>query len=243
MACAVSVSGVAVRPISAGGHHWGRLDALPASFSLSAAPSLGAEALAVEPESPYTEGSAQGPYGQADSDNDVWDLAFLEEQLRESSRLGNTAAKGFTSCSVSFSDGYATSPVVEVKGEGAGQDTATAVFVDESARFWLHGVKSGVQIPSSFRFGTEEPNGDYADIHPPKGSGEHTYTVVLYGGTLDSGPLLSSLRKTPWHNRKRAVGSLEAIESDFVRRNAGKSVEELCRCSVVVSHEDIAKQE
>ncbi|CDI75593.1 hypothetical protein, conserved [Eimeria praecox] len=244
LACATSISAVAVRPLGVAHSHWGRLEAFPASPgrqpSAEAAPEE--EESAEEADALATEGSeAQGAYGQAYNDADGWNMALLEEQLNEPALLGKAAMVDAISCSVSFSDGYGASPVVEVQGEGANQSTATAVFIDESARAWLHGFKSKISIPSSFRFETDGTDGDYADIHPPPGSGSHKYTVVLFKGTLHPGPLLSSLRGTPWRNRRRAVGSLGAIVADLRQQNPGKPVEELCRCSVHVSYEDIAQ--
>ncbi|CDJ48879.1 hypothetical protein, conserved [Eimeria brunetti] len=246
MACAASVSGVTVRPTGVERLQMGRLEAFRASLGgqTPVEAAMEAEALSAEAEEPEAGETefAQGLYGQQDSDEDDGYLAFLEEQLRESALAESAAPRHSVSCSVSFPDGYAASPVVEVRGEGTGHATATAVFFDENARSWLHGVHKGIRIPSSFRFGTEGEDADYAGIHPPRGTGKHAYTVVIYKGSLDSGPLLQSLRGTPWNNSKRAVGSLGAIESDLRRQNAGKPVEELCRCSVHVSYEDISRE-
>ncbi|KAL8269927.1 hypothetical protein Esti_006157 [Eimeria stiedai] len=151
---------------------------------------------------------------------------------------------GPVSCEVSFEGGdYTRSPTVHVQapahatGLGAGE-AAWAVMVDESARYWLHGDRGDVLIPGTFAFGEEGSEGHYAPVHPPKGTGKHRYTVILYKGAPQLGPLLSSLRGTPWNNRKRALGSIEAVEKDFEKQNARKPVE-LCRCSVYVAHEDL----
>lgn len=244
MAYAASVFAVTVRPVSVARSHWDQLEAFPESFGLrgSAIAARRVEAASQKAEEANTGGSqTQELYGHEDSDWDDWSVSFVEGRLLESSLLEKNSMGSSTSCSVSFSDGYSVSPVVEVKGGGTGHNTATAVFVDESARYWLHGWQKGIRVPSSFRFGTEGTDGDYADIHPPVDTGRHTYTVVLYKGSLEPGPLLSSLQGTAWSHRKRAVGSLLAIVDDFRVRNEGMPVEELCRCSVLVSHEDIAQ--
>lgn len=248
MAYAASVSAVTVLPRGIPSNHWGLLKEYPAFLDADFPREVAerTEAVTGEGEALDAEESVtdDAVYQQEDGDDAAdFNLAFQEDQLRESSLLGNSAARSSFSCTVSFPGGYAASPVVEVLGEGAKQTTATAIFVDEDARYWTHGFVNGVTIPSSFRFGPVGAGGDYADIHPPKGSGRHTYTVVVYEGSLDFGPLLSSLQGSPWSNRSRAVGSVEAIVDDFRRQNPGKPVEELCRCSVRVSYEDIAQQE
>ncbi|CDJ69504.1 hypothetical protein, conserved [Eimeria necatrix] len=210
----------------------------------SAAPLSGIETAETETEAFEEEGAEfawpTSQYGEeADGHRD---MIFLEAHNGASSLSEHSSHRGSVSCSVSFSEGYRTSPIVEVTGKTSATDTATAVFVDETARFWVHGVKTNVSIPSTFRFEGNGAGGDYADIHPPPGTGAHHYTVVLYKGQLEQGPLLLSISGTPWSNRRRAVGSLRAIEGDLKKQNAGKQVEELCRCTVQVSHEDLSQE-
>ncbi|CDJ37286.1 hypothetical protein, conserved [Eimeria tenella] len=211
----------------------------------SAAPLSGIETAETETEALKEEGAKFAwPISQYGGEADGHlDMIFLEAHNKASSLLEHSSHRGSVSCSVSFSAGYRTSPIVEVTGETSATDTATAVFVDETARFWFHGLRTGVSIPSTFRFEPKGAGGDYADIHPPPGTGAHHYTVVLYKGQLEPGPLLSALFGTPWNNRRRAVGSLRAIEGDLRKQNAGKQVEELCRCTVQVSYEDFPQEE
>ncbi|KAL8455627.1 hypothetical protein Emag_000557 [Eimeria magna] len=163
---------------------------------------------------------------------------------------GETAASagGEVSCEVFFEGGdYKQSPTVRVhasahaSGHALGLESGEgvrAVMLDESARCWLHGDRGDVTIPSTFVFGEKGREGDFAAIHPPKGTGKHKYTVILFKGAPQLGPLLSSLRGTPWNDRRRAVGSIEKVKKDFEKQNRTKPIE-LCRCSVYVSYENI----
>ncbi|OEH80358.1 uncharacterized protein LOC34624159 [Cyclospora cayetanensis] len=196
------------------------------------------------PEAPQNEASRASFFSLQGSgrllDSRRADTAFVEAHARSEAGAARPDTKKYpaVSCQISFHGHYDEPPMVQVKAEAPLDDAVTAIFVDESSRFWVHGLQGNVKVPSNFTFGAEGTEGDYADIHPPAGTGKHRYTVILYSGVPHLGPRLSSLAGTPWNNRDRAVESLKVIEDDLKKEN-GQHPEELCRCSVEVSDEDI----
>lgn len=162
----------------------------------------------------------------------------LMERGSENEAFASKRTETSVSCEVSYPGRYDESPLVTIASEEHLQESAVAIFIDERANWWVHGLQGGVSVPSTFLFGAEDTEGDYADIHPPPGTGKHKYTVIVYTGASQFGPMLSALVGTPWDNRDRAVGSLDAVEEDFRKANNRKP-RELCRCSIEVSDEDI----
>ncbi|KAL8436940.1 hypothetical protein ACSSS7_001304 [Eimeria intestinalis] len=151
-------------------------------------------------------------------------------------------------CEASFEGGdYKRSPTVRVHASPNASmhaiglepgEALRALMLDESARYWVHGDRGGVSVPSTFVFGEEGIEGHFAAVHPPQGTGKHRYTIIVYRGGPQLGPLLSSLRNTPWYDRRRAVGSIQVVEEDFEKENGKKPIE-VCRCSVYVAYEDL----
>lgn len=163
-------------------------------------------------------------------------VSLIEEQAIdvESPTRGGT---GSVTCELSFSGRYDEPPTVKVESHQV-SEPAIAILVDENASFWVHGFQGNVAIPSSFRFGSADTDGEYVEVHPPAGTGKHKYTAIIFADAPQLGPMLSALYGTPWNNKDRAVGSLDVIESDLEGQNR-KKPRELCRCSVEVAYEDV----
>lgn len=167
------------------------------------------------------------------------ELSLIEAETEATdveSQAGGEA--GSMTCEISFLSRYDESPTVKIESSKKVSEPATAILIDEDANYWVHGVQGNIQIPSTFVFGGAESDGEYVSIHPPVGTGKHRYTALIYADAPQLGSMLSSLYGTPWHNKERAVGSLDAVESDLEKQN-GKKPRELCRCSVEVSYEDV----
>ncbi|KAL8435301.1 hypothetical protein Efla_002556 [Eimeria flavescens] len=226
---AAAAAAAAEAAFAAAGGGRGELREVRRHSNLSAVPQAGSRAAAL---SSLPAAAAAGAF--LDAPSGPASVATEPQEEEETPRVEGTVI-----CKVRFEHGYNQAPTVRVRATHPAHGThAAAVMVDEDAGFWLHGVSEKVKIPSVFSFGRGPEEGDYADIHPPRGTGRHKYTVLLFEGPLERGPLLTTLAGTPWHYHRRALGSLEALKADFQQQNE-KEPTEIARCSVQVSYEDI----
>ncbi|EPR59783.1 hypothetical protein TGGT1_290300 [Toxoplasma gondii GT1] len=180
-------------------------------------------------------------------------LSLLEEAAdhtvppQESTASTESAASGEAvssppsdlSCTVAFEGPISRAPTLTLSSSSdAGPFLAIFRDTHPSANGWIHGFHKELRTGYKGPFGGE--NGEYVRCHPPAGA--HDYEVLVFDQDYELGPKLKAMAHTTWNTRARALGTEEDLIKDIAHNApSGATPKIVTRCSVTVSHEQIAE--
>ncbi|KEP60325.1 UNVERIFIED_CONTAM: hypothetical protein HHA_290300 [Hammondia hammondi] len=139
-------------------------------------------------------------------------------------------------CTVTFEGPISQAPTLTLSSSSdAGPFLAIFRDTHATANGWIHGFHKELHTGYKGPFGGK--HGEYVQCHPPTGT--HDYQVLVFDQDYELGPKLKAMAHTPWNTRARALGTEEDLIKDIAHNGATPKI--VTRCSVTVSHEQIAE--